>query len=643
MISPLEQPNAQNRSLVLGCLLLFTFLIYANTLLNGFLYDDHPQIENNPYIHSFKYLGKIFGSHIEGAANYYRPLMMFGFLVDFHLFGASPYGYHLVNVLLHCAVVWLVYEVSAGLFSDQWIGFVAGFLFALHPIHTESVDWVSAITDIQLTFFYLLTFWLFLGLAGENENRKARVHAGLLLSFILALLSKEQAMTLPMLATIYEHFYRLDRSATSLRTKFSRYGGLWIAGLAYVVVRVFATGRLSPVLQHADLTRVQTLLTAVALFGRYLSKLVWPFPLVAFQAFQKSVALSDPHVMFGLALIAVFGLLFALLWRRARLYSFALLWILFGIVPVLDARWMAANVFAERYLYLPSVGFCWLAGGAILWLWRKSLASSVAPRALAASAFALVALLAAGSVIARNRDWRDDRTLIVHTLKTGPESAGMRFNLGLIEWYEGNHADAERQWHLALEDQPDFPEALSELGFAYLQQKNYDQAFYYLNRVIALKPQFATPHIYLGHAYDATGDRTHAEAEFRRAIALQPLNGDAHRALGHFYLAAGRLDEAKAEFLAALDIRPDPETWSAMGEIYGRLNQTELAADAWRNVLVFRSFDPRAHRSLGLIYLARGQIKPAEKEFEACLLMNPHDEEALAGLQKIRAAGVPSR
>ena len=627
----------------MGCLLLFTFLIYANTLLNGFLYDDHPQIENNPYIHSFKYLGRIFGRHIEGAANYYRPLMMFGFLVDFHLFGASPYGYHLVNVLLHCAVVWLVYEVSTGLFSDRWIGFASGFLFALHPIHTESVDWVSAITDVQLTFFYILAFWLFLRLAGEDENRKARMHTGLLLSFILALLSKEQAMTLPVLATIYEHFYRPDRSATSLQTKLSRYGGLWITGLAYVVARVFATGGLSPVLQHADLTRAQTLLTAVALLGRYLSKLVWPFPLVAFQPFQKSVALSDPHVMFGLASVAAFGLLFVLLWRRARLYSFALLWILFGILPVLDSRWMAANVFAERYLYLPSVGFCWLAGGAILWLWRKSEAWSIAPRALAASAFALVALLAAGSVIARNRDWKDDRTLIVHTLKAGPESAGMRFNLGMIEWYEGNHADAERQWHLALEDQPDFPEALSELGFAYFQENNYDQAFFYLNRVIALKPQFATPHIYLGHVYDATGDRPHAEAEFRHAIALQPLNGDAHRALGRFYLAANRLDEAKAEFLAALDIRPDPETWSAMGEIYERQNQTELAAGAWRNVLVFRSFDPRAHRSLGLIYLSRGQIKPAEKEFEACLLMNPHDEEALAGLQKIRAAGVPSR
>ncbi len=636
-------------TLLAGSLILLGFLLYANTVTNGFVYDDHSQIEQNPYVHSSQYLGKIFWSPVlsyqgaQGAPNYYRPLMMFGYLLEFHLFGTFPYGYHLINILLHCIVVWLVYQVALQLFADHWTAFLAGAVFALHPIHTESVAWIAGVTDIEVTVFYLLTIWFFLRLGDRNEGSRGRLQAGMIISFILALLSKEQAMTLPVLATVYEHFCRPGRGATRAREKISRYGGLWLTSLAYLVVRTLATGAIAPVLQHADLSRSDTFFTAISLFGQYARKLVWPAPLLAFCPFQKSSSITDASVLTGLAAFSLCLTLFVVLWRRSRVYGFGVLWICLTLAPVLDARWLAVNVFAERYLYLPSVGFSWLMAGAILWAWRRPGARETWRRTVLAAACVAITLPSARLLVSRNREWKDDRTLIVQTLRVRPNSPNMLCDLGMMYWREGNQTAAEGQWQLALAYRPDIPEGLASLGFARLSEKRYEEALGYLNRIIELKPRFATPHIYRAQVYAAQHKTDEAEAEFHRALEVYPMNPAARNALGQFLLGAGRAQDAEAEFRAAVAIQPDATAWTGLGEVYNRQNLAAKAEEAWRQVLTFDPFDPRAHLSLGRIYLSNGRLAKAEREFEACLLVDPHNQEALDALRRLRSQmGSPS-
>ena len=122
---------------------------------NAFVYDDRQQVLENPYIHSFRYLGRIFGSTVwtfegaQGASNYYRPLMTFAYLLAYKAFGLIPFGFHLMNLALHIAVVLLVFAVAERLFRDRLLSLIAAGLFALHPIHTESVAWIAAITDLS--------------------------------------------------------------------------------------------------------------------------------------------------------------------------------------------------------------------------------------------------------------------------------------------------------------------------------------------------------------------------------------------------------------------------------------------------------------------------------------------------------------
>jgi tetratricopeptide (TPR) repeat protein len=318
----------------------------------------------------------------------------------------------------------------------------------------------------------------------------------------------------------------------------------------------------------------------------------------------------------------------------------------FTIAPVLNVHLMTAIVFAERYLYLPSVGFCWLAAGAILWCWREPWHTGVSlrPQRWAVGVAAgVVALLFAAKTVARNRDWRDDGAIARRTLQVYPETSYLRSDVGMIEWRSGNRDEALRQWHLALAYKPNTPGALANIGFAMLEEKNYAAAIPPLQQAIALSPQFAFPHVYLGRVYAAQGQDAQAGAEFTRAIEIYPMNSLVRNAAGRFYLDVGRAREAQTEFLTSTTIDSNEDAWSGLAEAYTLQNAPESAEPAWQQVVAHDPFDSHAHLSLARIYLAKGRAAEAEKEFESCLFTDPRNAEALAAVRRLRgSANAPS-
>jgi protein O-mannosyl-transferase len=640
--------TGERRSTALGGLLFLALLVYSNTLLNGFVYDDHFQVEQNPYVRSFKYVGKILTTTVwsfqglEGKTNYYRPLMTLGYLVCNKVFQSFPYGFHLVNVLLNCVVVWLVFLACSTLLRDEIVALVAAAIFALHPIHTEVVAWIAAVTELEMAVFYLASFVFFLRL--ESLPRREKRTTGILMCacFALALLSKEQALILAVLTTIYEHFYRSDRDTSGWRTKVYRYSGFWMIAAAYLVFRIGVLGALAPVRQHPDVTWPQALMSAFALAGQYVAKLFWPYPLLAFYVFRKSVALSDPRVLAGIGVVVAAVALFIYLWKRARIYSFWVIWVALTLAPVLNARWMATNVFTERYLYLPSVGLCALLAGGFVFLFRRFAGRIAALRWTLVTSAAVLAFLAVGEIVARNRDWRDDFTLLSRTLVIEPHSSNVRTDFGVLEWNSGRKVEAEREWRLALVDRPDDPIALSNMGLAMLEKKRYQDAEAYLQKAIALRPRFAAPHVHLGGVYAAEGNKARAEREFRRAVEIYPLSNQARNALGKFYLDAGNLADAEIQYRASVESLPNLEAWDQLGDLYLREGAPGRAEEAWRQAIRLSTFDGHAHVSLGNIYLSSGREAEAEKEYRIVLLLDPNSADALQGLRKLHPKESPA-
>ena len=636
-MNPARTENAEDRkATLLGLILLLAFLAYANALAGGFVYDDHSQIEQNPYVHTFRGVAKIF-TMAQPSGNYYRPFMNLVFLLCFKLFGASPYGFHLVSVLLHCVVVWLVFGVGAALTQSESFGLIAAACFAMHPVHTESVSWIAGVVDIEMSIFYLTAFWLFLKL-DRAKGCTAWIQTGMLGSFLLAALSKEPGMTLPALATVYEYFYRADRQTTTWKQKVSRYGGFWAVGVAYLGVRALVLGGFAPVSYHRDVSWLEASIIALGWIGQYAAKLLLPVRLTVFYAIERNTSLLDYRLLLAAAVLVAAITFMACERKRPRTYSFAFLWILFTLAPVLNVRWLPMDVFAERFLYLPSVGYSWLFAGAVLWCWRKSALAGARRWSLVVAA-SVVGLLATGEIVARNRDWKDDYSLALRTVQTNPEDSNMRSDVAMAEWTAGNRAEALRQWQLALAYRPDSLQALSDLGFALVEEKKYDEAIRYLLKANELSSRFAMPHVHLAHAYAALGSNVEAEAELRRAAEISPMNPSVRNAFGRFYLDSGRLPEAETQFRASVNTLPGYENWSGLAETYTLQGASEKAAEAWQEVLALEPFDSHAHLILGRIYLAKGLSAKAAKEFDACLYTDPNNAEARGALQRLHPEG----
>src|SRR6516225_5380172 len=624
----------------MGFLFLVALLPYVNTLRNSFVYDDEEQVLSNPYIRDFNHLREIFTTDVlsyQGfsvSANYYRPMMNFGYLLCFRVFGPRAYAFHLVNLLLHGFVVILLFAVTKRMFKNATLAFVAATLFALHPIHTESVNWIAAVTDLELTFFFLLTFGLFLRLDRPKPSRHGLTQLAMAVSFALATLSKEQALTLPLLATLYEHAYREDRDQTTMAQKLGRYGALWLLAVIYLVLRVRFLGTLA----HGRrlLAGYEVVFSAITLFGQYMWKLLWPLRLCAYYVFEVSDDPTDLCVLAGLAAVVLITLLFVALLKFDRIASFGVVWLVVTLAPVLNANWLADNVFTERYLYLPSVGFCWV----LAWGWTRLLAWSAPYRLpwrwLLAAVFGVIASCCVVRIVIRNRDWRDDLSLYTRTLAASPHSYYMHNNLGEVYWKKGDFMSAEREWTEALRLGPNAAVVLENLAMLNLTRRNYEEAVGYSLRALALDPNDSEAHIDLGAAYREMGNVQEAEVQMRRAVALAPFDVKARANLGELYLSQQRLPEAEEQFRRLVAIQPDSRGYLGLGMVRWHRGDAKEAERCFKESASLDPSIPQPHIMLGLLYLELGRNAEGESELRKALERDPANKATLSALHRLK-------
>ncbi|MGH9435987.1 MAG: tetratricopeptide repeat protein, partial [Terriglobia bacterium] len=569
-----------------------------------------------------------------------------GYVLCHEIFGFEAFGFHLVNVAFHAAVVCLVFLVTRRVFKDRALAFVAAALFALHPIHTEAVDWIAAVTDLELTFFFLLAFWFFLRLGDGGGRRKLLLHAGMLASFILALLSKEPAATLPFVATLYEHACRDDRKHTSESVKASRYGALWLVLIAYLVWRTRVLGLFAPVASRPEMSTGAAALSAFALTGRYIEKLFWPVHLSAAYVFPASIGVLLPRILAGFAVAAACALLMIWFWGRERRVFFGFAWFFLTLAPVLNARWMPDFVFAERYLYLPSVGFCWI----VCWLALRAARSTgkrgsigrgvVWKRVIVAAACLLAALMAARIVI-RNRDWKNDFIFYTRTLQAAPSAAILHNDLGNYYWDRGNLAAAAAQWQAAFRINPGAVYVLDNLALLRLRQKRYGEAVAFFERALAVTRKDETAREGLGEAYLQMGMSAQAEEELLAAIKLAPLDVRARTRLGELYFDERRYGEAATQFRAAIRSLPTLRAYFGLGLTDWVRGNPSAAEGEFKAAHTLDPSDSRTDFMLGLLYGASGRTSEAIREYQAGLKLDPGNQSALAALARLQSEGGP--
>jgi protein O-mannosyl-transferase len=519
-------------------------------------------------------------------------------------------------VLTHAAVVMLLFAVTLRLFNSRPIAFVAALLFALHPVHTEAVAWVASVPDLQLAAFLLITFWFYLDL-GESDRNRWWTSFAMTGAFLLALFSKEPAVAFPAIALFYEYALRADRNQTNWKQKLGRCGPLFLATGVYLGARVALIGGLIPKLQHPRLSWPDAVLSAVSLFGQYMNKLVWPVTLKMFYAFQPTNRLSDPLFLIGVAWILALGFLCWFFWRRNRLIVLPILWTVATLGPALNARWMPGNVFAERYLYVPSIGFCWLASIGLLALWDAKLVRPFVWARVALTAIVLLALsLLAARIVTRNVVWRSDLAFFADGVRQNPDNSNLRSDLGFAYWAVRDHQHAIEQWNISLSKDPSNFWALNNIGMAALAEKRYADAIPLLQRSLEMRPEFSDARLNLAEALEGLQRANESETEFRAAIESSPLDYDGHNRFAAFYIEQGRTEEARQQFLEALAAQPNGVSLDGLGDIAIDKHEMAPAENYFRQAVELDSFDHHAHFQLVRIYAESGRSTEALREFE---------------------------
>lgn len=630
-------------NLIYLSLFVVACLPYLNTIGNGFVYDDVEQVLNNPFIVSAHYLKQIFTMPVWAFktlapdVSYIRPLMSLTYLGLHKIYGTVAPGYHIFSVILSAWIVCLVYAVTRRWTHDELLSVAAAVVFALHPIHSEAVAWIGDITDLEVTFFILLAFWCYLGADKPPFQAWVRRIAGALF-FALALLSKEIAVVLPPVVTVFEHFYRDDHSITRFKTKIARYAQFWLVFAAYFIYRESVLGKVVSFGARRTYEIGQTLASGFQLFGHYIAKLFWPQNLIAFYVFVPPHRFWTFAVLFGLIAFVVVALAALLFLRSRPVVSFAIVWFLAFLALALNVRWLAAAAFAERYLYLPSLGFAWIVAVCFTSLWRRKSPKHSTHRNLVAAVVSVLLILSFVRIYTRNRVWHDNETLYVRTLQQQPNAIYIRVNLGGVYWGSGQKERAIEEWQKAHQQAPKLIPPLINLAMAAVLDRNWPAAEAYLQNVLELSPNESGALLWLARMREVQGCNDEAEQLLRRAEKAAPYDSAAYAELGELYFKQNRLTEAAAQLQVSAAQMNDPLYWDRLGNIYLQLGQLQKAEDAFHSALNANPYFSESHVGLGQVYEKRGDATAAREHYEKGLKNNPNNPIALAGLARLQDA-----
>ncbi|HKT12006.1 MAG TPA: tetratricopeptide repeat protein [Terriglobia bacterium] len=576
-------------------ILLATFLVYSNTLGFRFVYDDRGQILANVQVHAWRYAPHYFLERVWNFAypgilgNYYRPIFLLFLLLNYKIFGPFPAGWHLVSVAAHMGVTYLVYVLARRLNSDGPTALIAALIFGLHPVHIESVAWISGATDPLLALFLLPSFLCYLNAREQAAHRRAWF-AGSLTLYALAMLSKETALILPIIIFTFEWLWQEASGGTGLRTVFKRTRTAIVRIVPFLLLTVVYLAVRWYVLEGLGHTMVPLgawtiLLTWPHLLLFYVWHLAWPFGLSVFynEPYVGTPGLV-PFVLPLAGLVSVAFLVFLAVRKLARtapedgrLVVFLCTWILIPFIPLLDLSVLPVGEIAhDRYLYLPSIGFCILLAMAIRRIPFRKLKILGLPALQAVAVLSLVLLFGISTPM-QDRYWANDLKLYSRGVSRSPQNKLARTNLGNAMGEEGRYAEALAFYQQVLARDPGFWLAIYNTGYTYYRMGRLHEAEQYLKRAIAVNGVDSDEYFYLGLACLKLGDVDDAEKAVRHALKLQPGGLAYHFALGMILKLKGDIPGALAQFKE--ELRNFPGETGAAQQIEAIRSRTEKSGE----------------------------------------------------------------
>ena len=560
----------KNDFLFISIIIIFGFILYANSLNNSFVWDDKGHIEKNSFIKDWNNLPKLFSKDYceltnEGFALSWRPVTTLSYFAAYSIWGINPLGYRYSCIINHLFNAVLVYLITFFLFKKRSIAFLTGLFFVSHPVNTEAVCGISFNENLLACLFLLLSFFVYIKSRDIEKPKKSIIFLWSIsnLFYLLALLSKEIAISLPLIIMAYDYCF-VPRGNIKGRTFF--YLGYIIITFFYLGIRFFILKDIASVFFSSvigkDFLFVGSL-KIITSFVYFLKLLILPLNLCIVPIIYTPESLFETISIVSIGIIIVLGVFSFFIYKYSKKVFWSLLWIFLNLLPILIIL-PFYYLFSERYLYIPSVGFSMLLAIGIDKCIQTKRVSIVV----------LIFLLGfySWTIIRRNNDWKDDFTLWSRTVKKYPDNYQAHNNLGCIYSQQGKYNEARREYKKALELVPHYVASWLNLGNVYMLEGEYNKAIKAGKEVLKLNPNHSGAHSNLGVYYSKIGLYNQALQEYKKVLELNSQSAGTYKNIGDLYRIQGRDDKAIKMYKYALRLNPQySEVQDILKRIYEKV------------------------------------------------------------------------
>jgi hypothetical protein len=493
----------RREALRVAILVGITGLIYANAVTNGFVWDDEYVLTQNAAVQDLSDWTTFFtdastGS-ISAAQKFYRPLRTLTYALMYRVFGLQAWPYHLLCVILHMLNVVLVFNLFRRLSSRSDAATAVATLFAVHPLMTEAVSSITGLTDVMFALFYLLAFLMYLRV--QEATRKAFPICGLVVCYLLSLLSKESALSLPLLLVAYDMTRGIGpRSRESRRACLGCVALLLGLSLGFVALRSSLVGSIGQDASYAGVTFLRTMLMQATVVTRYLGLILMPLGQSVRHDVSVPESVFDPAVVMSVLVLVGLLTVMAISIRRRPQLTFGIAWFFITLLPVMNIIPIQGDMMGERFCYLPALGIFYLLASLVPENWAK-----IRSRHAICAVFAALCLVLGSATVSRNRLWLDNITIFEDAAKKTPRSNAVRINL--IREYSrlGREADAQRHIVAGVENTRYYAQHHTQFGNRAYERGNNEQAVAWYKKALPLE-----------QALGITREQSHAAAMIDR-------------------------------------------------------------------------------------------------------------------------------
>jgi len=579
------------------------------------MWDDTNEIERNPVLRkgnikdfftiSYWRAQRAQKSSVDVQLKPISPVRSLCTVLDYKIWNINPAGYHFTNLLLHIINVFLVYLLCFILTKNRIVSLFSGILFALHPMHVETVAWIKNRIDLITSILFLLTLILFIKYV---EKKNVWIYLLSVFCFILSLFSKETSIAIPFVVIMYIFCFleKTDWKSTILKTL-----PFWIITVLFLLFEKFVVGADKVAVLTAKNFNLlyQHVYTVFITIAYYFYLLIFPFKFCAERWLPIPESVFDLLSILSVLFVLLYAWLLFWSFKRNKLITFLLAVILLPIIPVSNIIYLSTRPIAEHRLYLPSIGFCFLVALGINWIRQRSVLVNI-----------LVLLLFSTYAVAsmkRVYEWRSPVSFWESTEKNSTPNYRTYVNLGCSYLGEKRYDEALAKFALAKKIAPDDPYVLNNLGVLYIDLERYQEAKELFEKALDYYPNFEYALVNLGWCYYNFGRKAEAIKHINKAIEVNPSLSLAYIELAEIYKEDNKIENAEELFYKALELEQYPwEVHKSLIDMYEQHKMYDKAIQEYNKAIRIDPSNGWAYNGLGIVYAQIGKYEQAKECFE---------------------------